>query len=457
MLKHTVHLNTTRMSCLPGSKAGRKRRLNAVFDDIVNNVSIDYTNQEIQDIQGAVLELLERAKEMMNKRGIFNISRIEPCGSMAEKMAIWKKCHPTPVLSQENSKELLNYLEFDFLAVVEGCKDFHIESTCPSCMKVIPLPLDHEVIQRCYGTKYVRQDLVEEDTVYPVITDTLFKSELYYSIASSCNCLSVVEDIFPDVSILFPRKYSFVKKAFQTHSECGKCSIGKESGFLQIATSVQNEFCSLILIWTSIDGTLFAPDEISLQKSHQIKYLPIYIDFLPAIEISKPNGNVTAIGNVDFLVPKRCVSCDSSSAWRASFCKTEIDMFVNRMSGKHKKCYAVLKFFLDYKYRTPYHVKTALLNHCMTCLCSSTDCLHCVTDIFRKLRKAYKRHELKAFGRQTNLLPDRDYCFRLSRVYELRINQILKVLSKCSEWKTLRHDLNFEGVWERHFPISKMY
>ena len=64
--------------------------LNKLFEDVVTKVSIDNNNQEIQDIQSAVRIMLGRVVTRVNKRGRFQISRIQPCGSMAEQTAVWK-------------------------------------------------------------------------------------------------------------------------------------------------------------------------------------------------------------------------------------------------------------------------------------------------------------------------------------------------------------------------------
>lgn len=62
-----------------------KANLNAFFKKIINNAAIDYSNREIQDIQGAVVEKMNILKDRINERGLFKVSRIQPCGSMTEK------------------------------------------------------------------------------------------------------------------------------------------------------------------------------------------------------------------------------------------------------------------------------------------------------------------------------------------------------------------------------------
>ena len=56
----------------------------------MSNLQVDLTNKEIQDIQAAVYTMLERIKARVDNRGIFQIARIVPGGSLAEKTILWK-------------------------------------------------------------------------------------------------------------------------------------------------------------------------------------------------------------------------------------------------------------------------------------------------------------------------------------------------------------------------------
>ena len=67
-----------------------KTKLNKLFEEVITKVSIDYASEEIQDIQTAVQSLLQRIVDRVNERGMFKICRIQPCGSMAERTALWK-------------------------------------------------------------------------------------------------------------------------------------------------------------------------------------------------------------------------------------------------------------------------------------------------------------------------------------------------------------------------------
>ena len=68
----------------------QKEKLNTVFEELVPKITVDYSDTEIQDIQRAVVKLLEGGVDRLKQRGIFSISHIQPCGSMAEKTAVWR-------------------------------------------------------------------------------------------------------------------------------------------------------------------------------------------------------------------------------------------------------------------------------------------------------------------------------------------------------------------------------
>ena len=63
----------------------QREKLGEFFQHIMSNLQVDLTNKEIQDIQAAVYTMLERIKARVNNRGIFQIARIVPSGSLAEK------------------------------------------------------------------------------------------------------------------------------------------------------------------------------------------------------------------------------------------------------------------------------------------------------------------------------------------------------------------------------------
>ena len=86
----------------------QKIKLNDFFDKIVFYDGIDFTNMEIRDIQTAVYRMLDRVLPKVNERGNFNIARIQPAGSMADKTSLRK-------YDRRNN----HYIEFDFLAVMK--------------------------------------------------------------------------------------------------------------------------------------------------------------------------------------------------------------------------------------------------------------------------------------------------------------------------------------------------
>ena len=93
--------------CCTGTSTQREK-LEEFFHHITSNASVDYSNQEIKDIQNAVPIMLERIRMRVNRRGIFDIDRIVPSGSMAEQTSLWKY------------EDRNHHLEFDFLSVLKN-------------------------------------------------------------------------------------------------------------------------------------------------------------------------------------------------------------------------------------------------------------------------------------------------------------------------------------------------
>ena len=102
----------------------KKDKLNTFLEELVTEAGVDFSCPEIQDIQSAVSEMVERIKTRINESGLFSISRTEVCGSMAEKTATWKLAD----LSYQM------YIEFDFLAVLKAACD--IKPDCQECFYV---------------------------------------------------------------------------------------------------------------------------------------------------------------------------------------------------------------------------------------------------------------------------------------------------------------------------------
>ena len=85
-----------------------RNKPNDLLEEVNTKESIDYSNQEILEIKTAVHKMLESIVTRVNNRAMFKIYRIEPCGSMIEKNAVWKY----------DKKTEERYTESDFLAVL---------------------------------------------------------------------------------------------------------------------------------------------------------------------------------------------------------------------------------------------------------------------------------------------------------------------------------------------------
>ena len=342
-------------SCRDSSKSYvDKGRLNTFFEEILKTSSVDYCDKEIEDIQTAVRELLERIVGKINERGLFNISRIEPCGSMAEKTALWKTLDKDKVKETTTEK----YLEFDFLAILEKTSDIKISERCAACMGVHGPPTDFRLLHKCGYSKWVKKGLMfDANYSNPNVIDELFKREVSASVVSFCNCLTVQDGKGTSLRTKFP-DYVFIPKFDHLRHVCNKCNIYKPSGHLELAlwtplgkSSDDVDSCTLILYWESKSSSLLAPVWYNINRTQNMKRFQIHIDFIPAFEATQEarNGYARECDQACLIVSKCCPVFDIRSAWRISGCLVEVNAFTNRISKKHKKCYMLLKYIFRQK------------------------------------------------------------------------------------------------------------
>ena len=424
------------MFCPRRRKMKGNKRLNSFFEDILDNVAIDYDNEELSDVRSSILDFLKRTVERINKRGLFKVSRIEPCGSMAEMTSLWK--FPSSYKMQVHGS-----IEFDFLAVLDK-QTHHVHRTakCSFCMEVLEPAMDTDRLSHEHGDLLA----IKNYSCDPHTVDALFKKEIYFSITSECSCFSLVES--PLNSHKGYQNCRLEPTSFKYQNSCNRCGIKNKSGELQPACWEEYESCSFLLLWTSFNQSLFSPDPEDLTKQTPVQHLAVYVDFLPAIEVIDDKD----LTHVCFLVPKQCQPCGFlSSTWRVSTCKDEVQA-IAIMSEKHRRCFQLLKFLLQAQYSTSYHLKTAVLNHNSTCHDSSEDCPSCVFSVLRDLRRAYKSNHLKSFKLHANLLPRQGYEIRMLAIYTERITLIMKKLSNFKSWKNLRKELGVMSPWSLNFP-----
>ena len=386
---------------------GRKK-LGEYFQHIISNAKIDFTNPEIQDIQAAVYIMLERIRTRVNSRGIFDIARILSCGSMAEKTSLWKF----------NSCE--RYLEFDFLAIL---KQYIIQceeqlTGCLGCIRIANFPVELERLRQCYN----REEELNANTVKDKdVLSNLFLNEINHCVSSSCNCLSLQSD-----TDKFCTSYniSFRPSSEEHKHGCRECTVDMPTGTLRVNTEITIEQyrpgpnnCSLTFLWTSKTTGLLAPDMLLLQDPQPVSSLPIYVDFLPALESLKVTSsgcccciwrNSSGAGDVHdyFIVPKRCNVCglnDDRHSWRKSWCLSELNTFTAEISDRHKRCYQVMKYLSQFEFVNNYHIKTIVLRHHKTCSDKTDEC-ECVLKMFYDLLRAYKTRELLSHKSDLNML-----------------------------------------------------
>ena len=301
----------------------RTNMLNKLLDEIVTKASIDYGNQEIRDIQTAVHTVLERVVTRVNERGIIKISRIEPCGSMRERTAVWKYYYTHEC-----------YTEFDFLAVLKYSSDILCrDHGCGQCVKVRELPVSVGAMRKQQKYNYMCS-LSGTDKQ----CDHLFFREINTCFESDCQCFSVEYNKKNFTNDGPSYSYKLAAECMPDY-RCDKCVVEMPTGIPRVNHSVsvgkntRDAKCSLAFMWTSKANTLPVYDHSLQEKARRVTSLPVHVDFLPALEVHKAKRSEAT--HDFFLVPKPCNVCDpidEADQWRKSSCMAEIAYFVNEMT-----------------------------------------------------------------------------------------------------------------------------
>ena len=422
--KVSLELKETTRLDYPKLDENTTNKLNEIFEEVHSKVSIDYSiNQEILDIKAAVRIMLERVVARVNGRGRFSISRIQPCGSMVEGMAVWKY--------DEGPREN-RYTEADFLAILADSPVLTCRSGggCQQCAGVSVLPVN---VNRLKDSEITR--LFDGDYPKKKEFDRLFLSELNTCLGSACNCFSV---LYKNKTIrteertsLFP-SYSYkLSTECESDYRCDKCVVEMPTGILRVnhklsvGPAPRAENCSLAFTWTSKAKTLSVYDKFLQEKAECSTSLSVHVDFLPAIEIFKADSYDGAPEHDFFLLPKRCNGGCRAEQWRKSNCLAEIAYIVHVMSEKHKKCYKIIKYFLSRDVFSMtidwYHVKTAALNHSRECSDASEDCAVCVLKMLTELKHSYDIKTLNSFHYPDVNMFNESYAIPSARKFELTI------------------------------------
>ena len=340
-------------------------QLSEHFDAINEKVSDDHNNAEFQDIQSAVNEMLERIVTRVNGRGIFQISKIVPAGSMAEKTSIWKMEKPWEI----------PYTEFDFLAMLQGNINTSVDDkTC--CVFVETPPVNMERLKEYYRTLPDKILSVNGRGNF----ERLFILELQTCLVSKCSCISV--------EYINPNQITLVSKCPKQAFGCEQCSVVMPTGVLRVnigkvidryrRSTTPPEHCSLVFLWESKSRSIRAPESMFLQECSTITSLPVYVGFIPAIELSENSctNNIKLLAvDTKLVVPKRCCLCRDKTPviWRKSSCLSEVIYVSTVMEDRHRKCYKIIKYIIHSFFDTEcnfvndYHLKIVALNHDKSC------------------------------------------------------------------------------------------
>ena len=271
----------------------KKEKLNQLLEELHDKAAIDYNNTEIKDIESAVHHMMWKIAEGINKHGHFKISRLQPCGSMAEKVSVWK--HLKHGEECDGLDEDDAFIEFDFLPIIGEFNDENTESMCPECVEVN--------MPELFKNIKTREKLLYDKEAF---TNHFFEE----GIASAESLFECVLPDMPDTNnsdtnITFKHNSSLCVR---------ECCVIKDTGELQLSTVIPIKLrhigqtpasCSLILQWKSKAGSLNVPNALFTQ-TREINVLPIFIDFLTAFESRDTQITDSGYEYKTFLISKSC-------------------------------------------------------------------------------------------------------------------------------------------------------
>ena len=259
------------------------KKLDELFQDLLRKASIDYSSSEICDIQAAVKTLLDRVVAKVNESGIFKIRRIQQCGSMAEKTSLWKCDYEKGEI----------FTEFDWLALLENMHETSYDMTlCKGGVMLHELPVNYKALDKYYAGTVLSETwryILGENF------DILFVKELDTSLRSLCSCVSVG---YNEGITHASQHNAIVSDGKSSTHGCDICEVNMPTGVLRVNSTIPvvrdidnkgPEKCSMVLHWTSKAKSLVVYDPLLLGQLQTMTSFPVYIDFLPTLELFKEN------------------------------------------------------------------------------------------------------------------------------------------------------------------------
>lgn len=183
--------------------------------------------------------------------------------------------------------------EFDCLAVLENMlhETSYDTHACKGGVMLHELPINYEALDKYYaGTVLSKRSTYFEGANF----DILFVKEIDTSLRSLCSCDSVG---YNERNMVLGH---LDKDAYGKSSTngCYLCEVNTPTGILRVNPSIPvvrdidnkgPEKCSLILEWTSKANSLVVFDPLFLDQPQTLTSFPIYVDFLPTVELFKQN------------------------------------------------------------------------------------------------------------------------------------------------------------------------
>ena len=187
-----------------------------------------------------------------------------------------------------------------------------------------------------------------------------------------------------------------------------------------------------------------------LTRREQIKSLQIYVDFLPALQLTDAVASeITGRSNQRrYIVPKHCGICGRHERWLISSCVSEINTILREMSDKHRQCFKIVKYLLpildtsnnvnNFSKINTYHMKNIALWHNRNCSVTSDGVEMCILNIFLDLYNAYRTKRLVSVFMHLNLLENASNSYfteTMAQTYREYIRKLC-IVSKDDSWIT---------------------
>ncbi|XP_053393376.1 uncharacterized protein LOC128555320 [Mercenaria mercenaria] len=370
------------------------------YNEVIENVCLDFGNEEVQDITNGLELLINRfVKAMTVKFSEFKVERVTRCGSMAEKTRI----------------KGFNGLEYDYLLEM---------NTWPNCGEL-------QFRRSCEGSMQPLYKVSENHSV-PLKTSVLpaFRYNLCKLIDKRCKrsfCPRLSNSNQNEFKVYQSPSYT-ARNEYIIAEGCQNCSVYMNTGSLRFdAFSGKLKF-----VWATkyrkdnYNYNYYNDPPFKIKNCYSDNINEISVDIHPVLIVnpdriltdhSEKTERSSTTGVCCYLFPNSTSNHNSQhchgggGCWRISYYNTEVNALQDT-SQVHRDMFMILKFITEqffsegyigrqrdtlgqaYKVRS-YEIKTAVLHHIKNCALAEPDIGQCLLDTMELLSIYFKEENLQ--------------------------------------------------------------